>query len=68
MRMREYPVLFKNKEECCGCTACCMVCPRNAISMVADEEGFLYPQIDHSKCVACNMCIRVCPFKDTSQY
>jgi len=29
--------------------------------MVADEEGFLYPHVDESKCVACNLCVKVCP-------
>ena len=48
---REIPVLYKRKEECCGCTACYAICPKEAISMVEDEEGFEYPQIDESKCV-----------------
>lgn len=43
---REIPVLYKRKEECCGCTACYAICPKEAISMVEDEEGFEYPQID----------------------
>ena len=49
--MREIPVLYKRKEECCGCTACYASCPQNAISMVVDEEGFEYPQIDVNKCI-----------------
>lgn len=39
---REIPVLYKRKEECCGCTACYAICPKEAISMVEDEEGFEY--------------------------
>ena len=46
---REIPILYKRKEECCGCTACYAICPKEAISMVEDEEGFEYPQIDESK-------------------
>lgn len=46
--MKEIPVLYKRKEECCGCTACYAICPIEAISMVEDEEGFEYPQIDES--------------------
>lgn len=35
---REIPVLYKRKEECCGCTACYAICPKEAISMVEDKE------------------------------
>lgn len=58
---KEVPVLYKRKEECCGCTACYAICPKEAISMVEDEEGFEYPQIDESKCVRCYQCIRYLP-------
>lgn len=57
------PVLYENKEDCCGCTACYSICPQKAISMVEDEEGFLYPQIDSQKCIGCKMCVKVCVFK-----
>lgn len=50
----------KVKEACCGCSACYAVCPKNAIRMVEDKEGFLYPQIDERKCIHCNSCIKVC--------
>lgn len=60
---KEYPILWKEKEECCGCTACAMICPQGAISMEADEEGFEYPILDQSKCVKCHKCIKVCSFK-----
>ena len=46
---------------CTGCSACKAVCPRDAIAMVADGEGFLRPTIDANKCVACHACERVCP-------
>lgn len=55
--------LFIRKEECCGCTACYAICPKEAISMVEDNEGFEYPQIDENKCVRCYQCVKVCPFK-----
>ena len=49
---REIHVLYKRKEECCGCTACYAICPKEAISMVEDEEGFEYPQINENKSLA----------------
>ena len=59
-------ILYIKKEDCCGCTACYAICPKKAISMVEDEEGFEYPQIDKSKCVCCCHCIRICPTKAVS--
>lgn len=49
------------KTICSGCTACQSICPKEAISMVADKEGFLYPRVDESKCVQCGLCEKVCP-------
>lgn len=55
--------LFSNPGDCCGCTACRSVCPRNAISMRPDDKGFLYPQIDSARCVECGLCRAVCPMR-----
>lgn len=49
------------KEKCTGCTACFAVCNRNAISFVANEEGFVYPKVDDKLCVHCGLCEKVCP-------
>ena len=53
--------LLNKKDKCCGCTACLNICPKNAIVMKEDEEGFKYPQIDLSLCVNCGTCEKVCP-------
>lgn len=64
---KDFPVLYKEKQECCGCTACYAVCPKEAITMQPDEEGFLYPAVDKEKCVKCYACLKVCVFKKTSK-
>ena len=58
--MKELPILFENKSECCGCGACFNICPVKAISMQEDEEGFDYPSIDEDKCIRCYNCVDVC--------
>lgn len=50
-----------DKNECCGCSSCVQKCPKNAISMIENEEGFLYPAIDKEKCIDCGLCAKVCP-------
>ena len=52
----------KDKSLCCGCTACKSVCPVNAIVMVEDEMGFLYPSVDPDKCLHCGLCDDICDF------
>ena len=54
-------VKIEENDLCCGCTACYSACPKNAIRMVRDNEGFLYPEVDREKCVNCGMCKKVCP-------
>ena len=47
-------------DKCTGCGACEAICPKGAVSMKADKEGFLRPSIDTQKCVHCHLCRRVC--------
>lgn len=56
-------VLYENKKECCGCWGCYNICPKSAISMVDDNEGFKYPEINGELCIECGMCQKVCPIK-----
>lgn len=51
-------------KDCCGCTACASICAHDAITMKPDALGFLYPEVDTSKCVDCGLCDKVCAFND----
>lgn len=48
------------QNQCTGCFACVNICPKHCITMVEDEYGFIYPQIDEEQCIHCDACKRVC--------
>lgn len=60
-------ILYNDKKECCACGACMNICPSNAISMVRDEYGFEYPQIDYKICVKCGACKKVCAYQNVNE-
>ena len=49
------------KKNCSGCHACSNICPKRCIEMKADEEGFLYPFVNHDQCIKCGLCKNSCP-------
>lgn len=48
------------KERCTGCGACASGCPKGAIHLLPDREGFLCPTVTDA-CVQCGHCTHVCP-------
>ena len=40
---------IKEKKNCCGCNACYDICPKDAITLSTDIEGFWYPRVDIDK-------------------
>ena len=50
-----------DKYHCTGCASCAQSCGHDAISMQTDNEGFLQPIIDTTKCVECGLCQKHCP-------
>ena len=52
---------------CTGCGACASGCPKDAITMERDKEGFAYPAVDLDACVHCGHCTAVCPALETRQ-
>lgn len=59
--------IIDNKLNCTGCGACASVCPQECISMMPDEEGFLFPIIDEEKCVKCGLCKSTCKGRQRKQ-
>ena len=55
------PPRLADDTHCTGCTACAAACPRDAIAMERDREGFARPVADLDKCVLCGRCTAVCP-------
>ena len=47
-------------DDCSGCGACSLRCPKQAIEMKPDTEGFLRPVVSDEKCIRCGLCQRVC--------
>lgn len=54
-------LVTNKKTECSGCSACENICPKKAIQMIEDEEGFKYPKINKEKCIKCGLCEKICP-------
>lgn len=55
-------LLSANDSQCYGCRACEQICPKSAITIEPNNEGFLYPVLDGTRCVKCGLCKTVCPF------
>ena len=56
--------ILENMNGCTGCNACFNACPKSAIEMVSNDEGFWYPEIDENKCIDCGLCKKVCPINN----
>ena len=50
-----------HKSKCTGCSACMNICPKKAINMNKQSDGFAYSTIDQKKCIDCSLCIKTCP-------
>lgn len=55
-------ITITDKSHCSGCTACYTACPKHAITMIPDELGFKYPNVNKELCVECGICVKVCTF------
>lgn len=46
--------------ECTSCLVCAAVCPKHAISIGLNNDGFYRPSVDESLCVDCGICKSIC--------
>ena len=53
---------------CTGCFACSNACPKDAITLPENNEGFYSPIIDAEKCIDCGLCDKVCPRVEEKEY
>lgn len=55
--------------ECTSCQMCAAICPKQAISISLNKDGFYRPDIDADKCVDCGICRSVCyKYAHVSEY
>lgn len=54
--------VFDTNSLCCGCGACQLVCPVNAISVEMNQEGFYSAAVNEKACISCGKCKKVCPY------
>ena len=59
--MKIEEMIKANRADCSDCEACANICPKNAIEMVRDAEGFAYPKINPDLCIKCGKCDATCP-------
>lgn len=50
-----------NYKKCFSCRSCFLSCPKNAIEMIENQEGFFYPKVIEDKCIDCGLCVKKCP-------
>lgn len=58
-------ITLASNKDCTGCASCYNICPKQAITMSPNTDGFLMPEIDNNKCIECHSCEKHCPVLNT---
>ncbi len=66
MDKKRLPVLC-DSDSCMGCSSCAQACPRDAIEMNFNSEGFYNPFVNPDKCIRCLRCEKSCPILNPIQ-
>lgn len=65
MNVKDTSVIHK----CTSCQLCGAVCPKGAISIGLDKEGFYRPTVNDDLCIDCGLCVKVCyKYDDTIKF
>ena len=46
--------------QCTSCQLCGAVCPKGAITIGLDKEGYYRPTVNDELCIDCGLCVKVC--------
>ena len=65
--MSDKTIAQVDKRACTGCGLCALKCPRKAIALKPDDEGFLGPVLDAALCMDCGLCLKTCPATDVAE-
>lgn len=57
---RNKSIAFLDPKQCFSCRSCVQTCPKLAIEMRANEDGFFYPVVGDA-CINCGLCVQHCP-------
>ena len=49
-----------NLHTCTSCQMCATVCPKGAIDIQLDRDGFYRPILNSELCINCSLCTKVC--------
>lgn len=48
------------KNNCTSCGMCSAICPKDAIKIILNDDGFYRPIIDEELCINCGICKKIC--------